>query len=223
MPEDDAPQPTAEAHGGPALEMQPLPHVASVTRLRWVRLLAAAAVSQRMDAPLAFAMARALEHHAHCHRQQTVQVGAGCGAITVLRYGSTDLLLTEPLPAHVDAAAAQYCAQLRRAAWLLSSGGAQEMLSKHAAGKPSLLLLLPDDKVVECTAHAHWEREFYAKQERARALLASGRVAAPTSGIFACPRCASYDVDTEQKQTRSADEPMTIFCTCNSCGKRFIR
>ena len=36
-----------------------------------------------------------------------------------------------------------------------------------------------------------------------------------------CKRCKSYSVDTEQKQTRSADEPMTIFCVCRKCKNAF--
>ena len=44
-----------------------------------------------------------------------------------------------------------------------------------------------------------------------------------TKGIFQCPSCKSFDVDTEQKQTRSADEPMTIFCHCTQCNRRFVR
>lgn len=36
-----------------------------------------------------------------------------------------------------------------------------------------------------------------------------------------CRRCKSHAVDTEQKQTRSADEPMTLFCMCRKCGLRF--
>lgn len=35
-----------------------------------------------------------------------------------------------------------------------------------------------------------------------------------------CGQCKSYDIDIETKQTRSADEPMTVFCTCRNpaCG-----
>jgi DNA-directed RNA polymerase subunit M/transcription elongation factor TFIIS len=40
-------------------------------------------------------------------------------------------------------------------------------------------------------------------------------------GLFSCPKCKSKDVDTEQKQTRSADEPMTIFCACTRCQTRW--
>lgn len=39
-----------------------------------------------------------------------------------------------------------------------------------------------------------------------------------TSTLFACPSCKARDCSWTQKQTRSGDEPMTVFCTCNRCG-----
>ena len=38
-----------------------------------------------------------------------------------------------------------------------------------------------------------------------------------------CSRCKSYDIDIECKQTRSSDEPMTIFCEClnPTCGAKW--
>lgn len=41
------------------------------------------------------------------------------------------------------------------------------------------------------------------------------------SGLFVCSRCHSRSVQTRQMQTRSADEPMTVFCRCQACGKRW--
>lgn len=38
-----------------------------------------------------------------------------------------------------------------------------------------------------------------------------------TEGVFDCPRCKSKNTSTQQKQTRSADEPMTNFNSCKSC------
>ena len=34
-----------------------------------------------------------------------------------------------------------------------------------------------------------------------------------------CRHCKSTDVTFTQKQTRSADESMTLFCRCAECGK----
>ena len=36
-----------------------------------------------------------------------------------------------------------------------------------------------------------------------------------------CRRCGSDDVSAEQKQTRGADEAMTVFCTCAKCSNRW--
>ncbi|KAG9510514.1 Transcription elongation factor A protein 1, partial [Fragariocoptes setiger] len=36
-----------------------------------------------------------------------------------------------------------------------------------------------------------------------------------------CPACKKYNCTYNQVQTRSADEPMTTFCFCNECGKRW--
>ena len=40
-------------------------------------------------------------------------------------------------------------------------------------------------------------------------------------GMFQCGRCKSKKTEHTQKQTRSADEPMTIFIYCNGCGNRW--
>lgn len=36
-----------------------------------------------------------------------------------------------------------------------------------------------------------------------------------------CPACKKFNTTYNQMQTRSADEPMTTFCHCNECGKRW--
>lgn len=49
--------------------------------------------------------------------------------------------------------------------------------------------------------------------------LAEIRKASMTSSkLFSCPKCKVKDCTWTQKQTRSADEPMTVFCCCNNCG-----
>ncbi len=48
---------------------------------------------------------------------------------------------------------------------------------------------------------------------------------AMTSGtktdLLKCPACKKSNCTYNQVQTRSADEPMTTFCFCNECGKRW--
>ena len=36
-----------------------------------------------------------------------------------------------------------------------------------------------------------------------------------------CRRCNSNDISWDQKQTRGADESMTTFCSCSTCGNRW--
>jgi len=40
-------------------------------------------------------------------------------------------------------------------------------------------------------------------------------------GIFKCGRCKSYKTTYYEMQTRSADEPMTVFITCHNCDSRW--
>lgn len=41
------------------------------------------------------------------------------------------------------------------------------------------------------------------------------------NGIFKCNKCKSKKTTYYQLQTRSADEPMTTYVTCNGCGHRW--
>ena len=41
------------------------------------------------------------------------------------------------------------------------------------------------------------------------------------TGLFKCGRCKSTKTSNTQKQTRSADEPMTVFVLCHNCGNRW--
>lgn len=43
----------------------------------------------------------------------------------------------------------------------------------------------------------------------------------PGKGVAKCGKCGSEEVYTAEKQTRSADEPMTIFFTCAHCSARW--
>jgi DNA-directed RNA polymerase subunit M/transcription elongation factor TFIIS len=63
------------------------------------------------------------------------------------------------------------------------------------------------------------EQQKIKKTLEQRETIAS--VGAPQQFIK-CLKCKSDHVDVEQKQTRSADEPMTLFCQCRDCGTRFV-
>lgn len=40
--------------------------------------------------------------------------------------------------------------------------------------------------------------------------------------IVKCRRCGSHEVQWEEKQTRSADEAATLFCSCVKCKNRWV-
>ena len=42
------------------------------------------------------------------------------------------------------------------------------------------------------------------------------------AAIIKCRACGSTEVRWEEKQTRSADEGASVFCTCNSCKNRWV-
>ena len=42
-----------------------------------------------------------------------------------------------------------------------------------------------------------------------------------SASLFTCGRCKSTKTTSTQKQTRSADEPMTVFVLCLNCGNRW--
>lgn len=71
------------------------------------------------------------------------------------------------------------------------------------------------------TAYHDFKTAYHKTLSDAKKLMAEK--SRTSVGLFTCPRCKSLDVDTEQKQTRSADEPMTIFCQCTQCSLRFVR
>lgn len=189
--------------------MQTLAHIPTQLRLAWIEQLAELA-KDKVRWPIAYA--RGLEHIAHSSRQTKKIIGDD---VVVFRYGDTDVLDLDSSETHESAASAHYAQILRRAAWALSS-------KATFSDDPLDLIRTSDDTFLTGTKHEVWENTFFSRLDNARKVLL-GKGEAPTKGIFACTKCKSFDVDTEQKQTRSADEPMTIFCTCNVCGQRFVR
>ena len=61
------------------------------------------------------------------------------------------------------------------------------------------------------------------KQAHAQEMAIEAGVKNPGISMYYCPRCRSRRVHSFAMQTRSADEPMTIFCTCLDCQCAFRR
>ena len=47
------------------------------------------------------------------------------------------------------------------------------------------------------------------------------KTSADTPSSLRCRRCGSVELMVEQKQTRSADEGMSVYCVCGTCNNRW--
>lgn len=63
----------------------------------------------------------------------------------------------------------------------------------------------PYDAMLERTVHDNMRIEYMNNENK------------NYEGLFKCNRCKSKNTSYYQLQTRSADEPMTTFVTCNNC------
>ena len=101
-------------------------------------------------------------------------------------------------------------------------------LADHAVDlmvyEPTLLASATVDELGDGTA-AHAQRlEHVANQKRLfdEALAERARIInSDFDGLHRCPACKSKKTSYFLLQTRSADEPMTVFCECYICGKRW--
>lgn len=85
---------------------------------------------------------------------------------------------------------------------------------------------LADPDVAVGTLIGHVEEERLARNERFEDILQS-KLDTLTKDknyevIVKCKRCGSSDVHWDEKQTRSADEGATVFCTCLRCKQKWV-
>ena len=59
------------------------------------------------------------------------------------------------------------------------------------------------------------------ERERNQAILKEASASTSSLSLMTCRKCKKSDIVFQQKQTRGADEAMTVFCTCNTCGHRW--
>ena len=58
-------------------------------------------------------------------------------------------------------------------------------------------------------------------KEKERKLAATTTIKKTSGGFITC-KCKSQDVDVDQRQTRSSDEPMTMYALCRTCGATWV-
>ena len=76
---------------------------------------------------------------------------------------------------------------------------------------PELWLLTTE----QATKRQEWLREAYPTHIKSTMKI--------EKSILVCGRCHKRSVDYYEKQTRGADEPMTVFAHCLACNKRWTQ
>lgn len=100
-----------------------------------------------------------------------------------------------------------------------------EFLSQFVSSFPHLFLIVNDDFMCKGTK---LEQERIQEQENIKEnqkLLKKTDIFGPSQSSVYCMKCVSKGIKSEvytfKMQTRGCDEPMTCFCMCTSCGKRW--
>ena len=113
---------------------------------------------------------------------------------------------------------AEYGDAVRRAATNLK-------LVDRAQRSPELAFL-SDGDVARGTLIGEVERERLMRKERFEAMLQSKMDSltndTAVEAIVKCRRCGSTDIHFSEKQTRSADEAASVFCTCLRCKLQWV-
>ncbi len=95
--------------------------------------------------------------------------------------------------------------------------GNKELFDRYKAGYISLQEISEADPYG--LFEARWYDSIVAQQVREKRQLEGNKAMA--TDRFLCGRCHKRECTYYEMQTRSADEPMTIFITCLNCGKHW--
>lgn len=180
--------------------------VVARARPAWVGILAAAA--ERAVAAGGSACA-GLAPVAVARRLETA-------AFAAARAEATAGLVMPTAAGRAAAETAAYAAACRRVLAALDTNG-PALLARHG-DQVEVLLEMDTAHLVAGTEGEAWRARMDAERERARAILEEDDGAPAKEGILRCRRCRSYKLLYDVKQTRSADEPATVFWKCDDCG-----
>jgi DNA-directed RNA polymerase subunit M/transcription elongation factor TFIIS len=141
--------------------------------------------------------------------------GTLCG-IPVWQYSSgVSLFETDKPDVHLKELLGSYLDQIAALECILEETNLRPIL----AADPSKIGDYQDHDIKRLTDYGTWHDKYLEDIAESKRVLEERHE--DTSAFIKCSKCHSNRVDTEQKQTRSADEPMTVFCLCRNCGKRF--
>ena len=115
----------------------------------------------------------------------------------------------------------EYERKVLQVAWNLLQNG-RLLLQKYP---PAMLVSLDNSLLAEGTAVEWWWATHNKKLNLEKVLLNDEAAFDETEQLansgLTCNRCHSRLIAIQQQQIRSADEGMTVFCTCKKCGMRW--
>lgn len=97
--------------------------------------------------------------------------------------------------------------------------------ARHNANVGVVMLSLHDTILARGTIVERLRNEVKAREKRFQEMLEEKYESMNDEtfqSIVKCRRCGSTEVQWEEKQTRSADEGATVFCTCINCQHRWV-
>jgi len=80
---------------------------------------------------------------------------------------------------------------------------------------------LPNMRAEQLWPNGPWARSMFKLKEKELVLERSKAKEEDYNGLLKCGRCKSTKTDYTTMQTRSADEPATVFASCRICGNRW--
>lgn len=146
--------------------------------------------------------------------------GSLCG-IPVWNYGADTVLFETDRPEiHFREAVNAYNDKLEEVFGILSLPKIlKQIMNNVDTLGASLLHKIEIQDIEALTEYGSWRETNLESIKKAKSVLEEREET--IDAFILCKKCKSNAVDTEQRQTRAADEPMTIFCVCRKCGSRW--
>ena len=108
-------------------------------------------------------------------------------------------------------AAGSTLAYMRACRRVMKNYKGERLGAKAVAARTTLQWLKKKDR-------RHWRELCCEKMQEKQAVLLKF---SNNKSLLQCGRCKEFKVSYYQRQTRSADEPMSVFATCHACGKKW--
>ena len=99
------------------------------------------------------------------------------------------------------------------------------MTANPSLDDPVLIATAPDNLLTAGTLLEQIETEVTMRRKRFENMLEEKYEALNDltyEALVRCRRCGSSEISWEEKQTRSADESMSLFCVCTKCKNRWV-